>query len=332
MLTMEQFKPAIRLATIKDADKICSLFNKVSPKLKRNVDFWIWINRLLSQEKSIVAVAEYNDEIIGHYAIIPQEVLIEGEKFRVGFGIHAVLLEEKSRLVSIFEITSLAYRTAKELGLKFIYGFPNVSYRLIQEKIERWEKIQLFNAYETNINEYSIETNINEYIIEKIEDSYHSMFDIAKILENVSIKSNCSFSKTLTYYQYRYINHPHKLYDNYFIKDLFGNKACVFLKKHQAGDTIKGHLVDFIKEDNFKSENIIDIVALIFKNEGVDQLSFWPINIEIEKHLKNRGVAAEGFDTFFGLKFLDKDFKNSYREKLLNFNSWCLMMGDSDAF
>lgn len=329
---MVQFKPTIRLATSEDADKICALFNKVSPVYERGIAFWIWINRLLSQEKSIVAVAEFEGVLIGHYAIIPRKIIIEDCSFNVGFGIHAVIEPDKSGLVSIFEISNLAYKSAKELGLKFVYGFPNKNYRLIQEKIERWEKVGLFNAYEINIDNYSIEVNIDLLTIVKVNSSSDSLFEISKILDKMTFQTKCHIDKNLIYYQNRYLHHPYSLYSCYIIKDLSGKKACVFLKKFKGDNENKGHLIDFVKEEKFEIKNLLDVTVAILKNEGVDLLSFWPIDIEIKQILEYKKLTPTGFDTFFGIKFLDKDFKNKYSDLLLDFDNWGLMMGESDAF
>jgi hypothetical protein len=329
---MVQFKPTIRLATSEDAEKICDLFNRVSPAYERGVDFWLWINRLLSQEKSIIAVAEIEEVVIGHYAIIPQEIVVEDLSFNVGFGIQAVIDPAKSGLVSIFEITNLAYKRAKEVGLKFIYGFPNKNYRLIQEKIERWEKVELFNAYEISINNYPIKDEIDLNTIIKINNPNDFLFEISKILDKMTLETKWHIDKNLIYYKNRYFHHPHSPYSSYILKDLSGNKACIYLKRFTEGNTKKGHLIDFIKEDEFAIENLLDVTVTIFKKEGVDLLSLWPVDKEIKQILENKKLTAIGFDTFFAIKFLDKDFNNRYRDLLLNFDNWRLLMGDSDAF
>jgi hypothetical protein len=56
---------------------------------------------------------------------------------------------------------------------------------------------------------------------------------------------------------------------------------------------------------------------------------FWPYNTEISKFLKDYGFVEEGFDTYFGVKILDKSIDYSL---ILDFKDWHLSMGDSDAF
>ena len=116
-----------------DAKQIFGLFQKYT-KYKRDASFWTWMNRILSD--SIVVVAEEEGNIIGHYAILPRTcVLNNGLELKAGLGVHAFVAPDRRNEISIFSISSLAYKLAKEKGIDFVYGFPNQNYRLIQEKI-----------------------------------------------------------------------------------------------------------------------------------------------------------------------------------------------------
>ncbi|WP_405208886.1 hypothetical protein [Aquimarina sp. LLG6339-5] len=330
---MERFKPIIRLATAFDAENICALFNRVSPEYDRGTDFWLWINRFIGKDNSIVVIVEFQEQVVGHYAIIPGDVVLDDKKYQVGFGIHAVIESEVNNLVSIFEVTNLAYKKAKELGFKFIYGFPNENYRLIQQKIERWHQIGLFNANEIDINKYLVKSDVDKYQVEKLTDSNDSILSLAKTFDTkVNSNTKCYFEKSFLYYVNRYIKHPHKLYDSFLIKDKEGNSTIIFLKKFKDKKLLKGHIIDFIRQEKFSSEKIIDISVHILKQEKVNLLSFWHVDKEIKQIFENRGLEPKGFNTFFGLKFLDKDFKKAHQDLLLDFDNWTLMMGDSDAF
>ena len=137
----------IREYTTEDRVKICSLLTR-NTVYQRDPQFWCWINQCLGSMPPIIVVAEINSDVIGHYAIIPHPMMVGGKIITVGFGIHALIDSKFRKEVSIFDITTLAYKLAKERGLKLIYGFPNQEYRLIQEKIERWQKVSFFNSIE----------------------------------------------------------------------------------------------------------------------------------------------------------------------------------------
>tara|TARA_B110000003_G_scaffold274270_1_gene313871 strand:- start:477 stop:1472 length:996 start_codon:yes stop_codon:yes gene_type:complete len=331
---MEQSKLTIRVASSVDAEKICLLFKRVAPEHERGIDFWVWINRMLSEEDSIIAVAEYEGEIIGHYAIIPQKIIISEAEYNTGLGIHAIIQEDKNDLVSIYEISNLAYREAKRIGLKFIYGFPNKNYRLIQEKIERWKIISLFRAYETDISNYKLNFKLNSFIINKLNKTFESFYELSKLIDTNISNTSVNFKKSLNYYVNRYLNHPQGLYNSYKVIDIFGNKACLFLKEYQDTSTgiKKGHLIDFIKEEEFDVKALLDIAVLILKERKIGMISFWPMNKRIKEIFNAIKVEPCGFETFLGVKFLNKEFEKEHKEELLNIENWTLNMGDSDAF
>ena len=334
MLIMEPSKLILRLASSNDAEKICLLFKKVAPEYDRKINFWVWINRMLSDCNSVISIAEYNGDIIGHYAIIPQKVIINDLEYTSGLGVHAVIQNGRNDLVSIYEISNLAYKEAKRLGFKFIYGFPNKNYRLIQEKIERWKPVDLFKSYEFDINDYKLDKTIEVFKISRLDNSSSSFFEIARTIDNSFLNSSIHIKKGLNYYCNRYINHPHSLYESYMVTDQSGNKANLFLKTFEDihTGTIKGHLIDFTKQKGFSTKNILDVSISILKERNVNRMSFWPINIEIKNIFKMLKIEAFGFETFFGIKFLDKVFEKEFKEELLEIDNWTLHMGDSDAF
>lgn len=334
MLTMEQSKLTLRLASSIDAEKICLLFKKVIPEYDRQINFWIWINRMLSDSSSIVAIAEYNGDIIGHYAVIPQKIIVSDTEYDIGLGLHALILSDQNDLVSIYEISNFAYKEAKRLGLQFIYGFPNKNYRLIQEKIERWKRVELFKSYETEIDNYTCDYKSDAIKSKKLDATFESFHEVSKVLEKSHSDSMFSFKKSLNYYCNRYLNHPHNLYEVFVVTDNSGNKACLVLKIYNDITTglIKGHLIDFIKPKEFKTKNLLDISVLLMKDRNVNILSLWPINKDIKDVFSTMEIDACGFDTFFGIKFLNKNFEGENKEELLNFENWTLHMGDSDAF
>ena len=75
-----------------DVQNIVTLLNRT--KYHRDTVFWVWLNRLLPEEESIIHVAENNGQIIGHYAAIPQTINYKGQKIKAALGLHAYVAEE----------------------------------------------------------------------------------------------------------------------------------------------------------------------------------------------------------------------------------------------
>jgi hypothetical protein len=305
-----------------DAEKIYSLFQQYTA-YQRDDAFWIWINRLLTQ--SIISVAEFNGDIVGHYAILPRTCKLKnGTLMHTGLGIHAFVDPQHRDKVSIFSISSIAYNLAKESGIQFIYGFPNKNYRLIQEKIERWNKVALFNALVKKPAKFDSPLKFNWKKIEKYD--YFDLFNLNELFEKNELKYN-SFSSCLDYWYKRYFYHPQNLYEIWKIDHDNLIAGFIVTKLFEIDGLIRLHVIDFQLSGDFK---LIDFLPDIeSKFSSATEMVFWPFNIELAESLRYYGFVEEGFDTYFGIKILDKSIDDSL---ILDFRGWHLTMGDSDAF
>lgn len=312
----------IRPYQCRDAKGIFNLFQEYTP-YKRDEAFWVWINRILAH--SIISVAELNGHIVGHYAILPRTCRLKnGSLLRSGLGIHAFVEPKHRDKVHIFLISSLAYKLAKDSGIQFIYGFPNVHYRLIQEKIERWKKVELFNALVKTPNQISSSLKFNWIKIN--ERDYMDLLALNELFENDELRYN-GFVSGLDFWYKRYFYHPHNLYEVW--KIVKNGLTCGFLvsKLFEAEGFIRLHIVDFVFSDTYELTDFLPDIENTFTT--IKELVFWPFNVEISKSLKNYGFVEKGFDTYFGIKILDESIDESL---ILDFKDWHLSMGDSDAF
>ncbi len=325
---MEPSNVHIRLADITDAGRINDLLQRAAPQYVRDDAFWIWIHRLLGCAPSIITVAIVGDKIVGHYAIIPMEVMIDGNVYPAGLGIHA-LVDKQCKGVSIIDISRLAYDEARKRGMKFIYGFPNKNYRLIQERIERWKKVALFNSYEI-----ATEPGIDfptDFSWESVADNfdYDLFFALGQLLESGIKNEHYRIKKDILYYYFRYIHHPQNLYLTFFLFRKNTIVGCLFLKKFVSENEItRLHLVDFLRTADLSYGHILQFCKFYASRIEADTISIWPVNIEFRNELQKQGFEPVGFDTFFGIKVLDSDI---IKHDIYNFENWELMMGDSDA-
>lgn len=310
-----------------DAEKICKLLTNHTP-YRRDIDFWIWINRLIGNRDSIISVATNKDEIVGHYAIVPMSVLTSNSnKLNAGLGIHALINPEYRNQVSIFSISALAYQMATNRGIDFIYGFPNKSYRLIQQKIERWEKVSIFNAYVKRLSKTKQELFFKWVPFDK-EDPQN----IGRLnnLLDLTLSKSIRVKKPLWYYLTRYLNHPHKLYSCFLIQRNNIDFGFIVTKIYKSDTVNCAHIVDYIVNDTDLFELVLTDFENYFSNFA-DLSTQWPVSSDFERSLLKLSYEQNGFDTFFGIKFLSERGL-SYKTELLEVKNWELMMGDSDAF
>jgi hypothetical protein len=320
-INIREYKP-------QDAEKIYSLASKHT-SFKRDAAFWVWINRLLSEEESIISVAELNNQIIGHYAIIPRICSIRGNRYKAGVAIHAIVDPDFRTSVSIFHITSHLYHKAKEKNIDFIFGFPNENNRLIQQRIEGWKKISLFNALEKEA--VVVEHSKTVFSWESFDkENFDNLFILNELSEKYRANDNIFLLKPLTFLINRYLNHPQNPYQVWLLKDQNEYIGSVVTKLFKLNSEKRVHIIDFILSPSYSFENLIDDFEKIF-SESVDKYVLWPYSNFFKHSLIDMNYTATGFDTFFGVKFLN-DISKEEAEFIVNFNNWNLPMGDSDAF
>ena len=170
----------------------------------------------------------------------------------------------------------------------------------------------------------------SEYTLIHCTGSYTDLFQLDELITNQNKDSSFYIVKNLVYYKNRYLEHPQQLYQCYLIQKKDDLVGFVVFKEFKDHSIKKGHLIDFVKLSTLTHTELINITFDYFK-DNVDVVSFWPINKSFKDALDNIEYPQEGFDTFFAIKFLDKEFRKSHNS-LLEFDSWELMMGDSDAF
>lgn len=319
----------IRLYELSDGEKICALFQKNTTYI-RDTKFWIWINRVLNKE-SIVAVAEDNGSILAHYAVIPRQVTIGNIVLNSGIGIHAVVDKNVRDELSIFNVSSYVYEEAKRRGIDFIYGFPNSNYRLIQEKIERWIKVSLFNAYECR------SLNINLTSFEKIRlqtvdlNDFSNLYILNDVIEDYHSHSMINLELSADYWLRRYALHPQNPYE-ILVVECYGGIGFFVTKKYEKNSVKYLHIIDFVY-NNLAIPYLKTMLVCVlrkYKNEA-DIYSVWKGDSIFESIIKDMGFIQTGFDTFMGIKILSER-AHSLKDKLSDFSDWRLVMGDSDAF
>ena len=245
-------------------------------------------------------------------------------------GIHTVLAPEFRDSGYILDLRNLMNDMAKDQDICLIYGFPNKNARPVVEKVEKYQRVSLFNAYELESAKVPVFQN-PQIEIKKVEDfDYFHIFQLSELLES-SPHTKVALEKTVNYYLTRYVYHPHKLYDIYRIS--YGDQIGYLFGKFfgKEGRTYF-HIVDYIFGKDGINKDILDSILSCFK-ERCDMFSFWKGYMNFESLLQEAGFEQTGFDTCLDVKFLDQEKLSScQKETILDFKNWSLVMGDSDAF
>lgn len=311
-----------------DAEKISLLFDRHTT-YQRDSEFWLWINRIWPESPSIVAVAEQDGEIAGHYAILPISIDHRGESIRCGLGIHAFIAPEHRGKVPIFHISKKCYELAKNAGIQMVWGFPNEKYRMIQEKVEGWVRVEEFNAW---IKLTGRETQPDLTLKTLCQDNPEELRQLNDFLENNPMPCSFGMKPCLRLWLNRFVHHPQNHYDFHFAMRGDEIIAALVTKIHVdiASGSRLGHLIDYSFTDISHSARVVTLLEHHFRDQ-VDRLCFWPGNPALRSALEESGFAPDGFSTFFGIKILDPQLR-SITQDLTDPANWNLTMAMSDVF
>ncbi len=316
-----------------DSFGIAQLLSKLP--YKRDTAYWTWMYRLLNAIDPVISLAvvkeNAGERVVGYTAAAVKTVLFNGESFLCAQGMHAFVDPEFRKYeYIIYEINSNMHRYCIARGIKCIFGFPNAAARAYIQHMHEVAPIGFFKAME-----YSYNTAFTKSTDVLLEENKLDVFDALHritILKEENKGAPVHFNYSSQYYYFRYFANPENTYQVKWIIKNYAVAGVVFLKTYTNGNTTFGHLVEYIIHKQLVSyEEMVQLVITDFEGK-VNKLAFWPVEEEFKNCLTKLSFEAAGFDTMFTVRFLDEDFKEKCAQVLLDFNSWSLQMGDSDAF
>jgi hypothetical protein len=325
-MQIRAFQPA-------DAERISDLLTQHSP-YKRDAAFWIWLNRTLPTRSSLVAVAESDGQVVGHYGILPFDLrLPDGTLAKAGHGVHAFVKPDFREQVSIFEITKLAYKLARDAGLVAVFGFPNVNYRLIQEKIERWRCVSLFKAWTKQSNGSS--DSASGVRLESADFTDKSQLQLATNLWEIMDVSSLHIAITgqARWWMIRYVLHPQRPYSFYWYVRQGMRRGLIVAKLFIGTEETRAHIIDYVLTDGETPDDMLRAFEFELSTRAT-RFVHWPVEPTFVKALQNLGYQPDGFETYFGLRRLETSptLSNPVSDPMLETSAWRLPMGLSDAF
>ena len=315
-----------------DAEKIARLFTLHTP-YRRDAAFWVWLNRTLPARPSLVAVAEMAGDIVGHYAIVPLDLRRpDGRIVAAGLGVHAFVSPTARREVSIFQVSALAYRLAREAGLEFIFGFPNANYRVVQEKIERWRGVGFFKAWtKSAVTGPTSLARARLGLADFSDDAeLHSAMRLWERLD--AAPGGLRVVGQSRWWMLRYVTHPQQPYSIWWVLVDGEKHGLVVAKKFTGDGERRAHLIDYALSAEVTLADLLGAFETTFFHE-VDRFVHWPVEPAFELALRAGHYAADGFETYFGVRRIaaGEPASGAVADEL-DFSSWRLPMGLSDAF
>lgn len=346
-----------------DEKGIVELFNEVY-ETSREVNYWKWQFMDSPIGKPIIIVAEEDSKIIGHCALIPNLININGEEVLVGESIDTMISKDYRGQGLYKKMSIKSYEVGKLEGMKMRIGFPTKElYKgLFSEEIDAKfvTEVPLFiNIYRMDnflvrivrlkllakilsvpilliskfiYKEKKIKIK-NDYIIKEVQE-FTEEFDL--LWDKIKDESTIMKSRSSKFLNWRIANHPefvYKIFAAYLNNELVGYNIIKTEKRKIKNnvDLNVGTIVDIIGINEevvgalyFKSKEY-------FKSIKIDFVVSWASETMKYRQLL---IYLGFYKTKHGLPFVVKDLSNNQdlNEYISEEKNWYLMPIESDIY
>lgn len=306
-----------------DEFKILKLFKDVFYK-EMQLEYWKW--RYKKSKQMYINLMWDDEKLVGHYALFPIDVILNGKITKTGFSMTTMTLKEYSGL-GIFSTLAKNLYLDSFNDLNIIWGFPNNNSLHGFVKNLNWIHICDINMLVKDISSEDRDAQYDNKYINEIKEFSSEYNDL-----NLKVASKYNFivNRNEDYLNWRFVQNPVNKYHileykrenilkGYCVYKLYKNKESYFI------DT-----VDILAVDKYIFSELILKVILEAKKRQIKYVNIWMEDEELKNLLYDVGFIDSGNVTHFGM------CKNNEMKCLKNINSdlrkYYLTMSDSDVF
>lgn len=311
-----------------DEHKILTLFKEVFSR-EMSLAFWRWRFVKTPFGEPIIKLMFDSDKLIGHYAVVPVDIQIQGKLLKAVFSMTTMTHADYSGRGIFSYLAEEAYQLCQRKGFHLVYGFPNEnSYYGFTRKLG-WIGLGKVTFLEKKLEKETL----GQLNIKNIQRVTYFDTRINSLWEKIKQDYSIIVPRTKEFLAWRFVENPDTDYKKYIIvgdnREILG---YVILKIYAKGNKVEGHIVDMLSID---SRDIV--VGLLrasyqcFTNNGVESLTCWvPGDCLYNEVLQEEGFMESESNTYFGARVFDQDDK--LLKKIGDINNWFLTMGDTDVF
>lgn len=295
-----------------------------------NERFWQWINRESPQGETIVELALVDDQVVGHYAVLPKRFNMDGTIVNVGQAIHAVVHPQFRGLVILQGLLQRIIQRCRDARLPMLYAFPNEQIWLVYAKLFQWRLLGDLVALERPLSDRDLDESEAPAISRCDEVNFDERYLALDCSE--TLRGKTYLMKDPAYLNWRYARHPtvhYQLLEAHTTAR--GLAGYAVLKRYEKRGRVYGHLVDFgLRSTSLALFPVLIAKALsVFRRQQVEVASCWLSEYSpCFETAREMGFQAAGFSTRLAYRLIDPSFEPTVR----GLEQWHPVMGDSDAF
>lgn len=311
----------IRMYQEGDETAILNLFGLAFGK-KMSLDYWKWrYKQNPFGVEPMVCLMFDNDELIGHYAVFPVEMIIDSKIQLSAFSM-TTMTHPDHQGKGIFKTLAqhLYEYIYTKFGINLIWGFPNLNSHYGFVKNLNWKDVGL-------LSNLKLETFV------KIRESWNfefEKFDDFTISSsgNFDISNQIRINKSKEYLNWRYFSNPDNQY--FGIRHRYNHNFFIVYKYFRFYDKLEIDIVEIeFGNNHLLLTELIECVVKVSFDDGkqISGMNLW-CNIHSNNYILFEKI---GFKPSLPLTYLGCRDIHSINTNY-SLNNWFISMGDSDVY
>lgn len=309
-----------------DEIKVLSLFKEVFHK-EMPMDYWQWRFMQNPIRKTFIKLMWHDDKLVGHYAVCPVYLLVDGEQTLTGLSMTTMTHPDYNGKGIFSKLANSLYADAVKLNtLNAVWGFPNINSHAGFIKNLGWTDLPVIPNFSLPITEQRYLKSTNSQF--GITQSFTQKHELAYKLLSQNFAVNVL--KDSSYLNWRYINNPT---NNYTIFEFDDQSLAYFAITKMYENNLNQKeidIVEFVVPDDYGI--ILDFLAFVlnyYQPSKIRKVNLWlPLYDKRHLILEKLGFQNSLPITYMGLRCFNAKQEN----KLLNCKNWFFSMGDSDVY
>lgn len=336
-----------------DEEKIIPLLQRVFTRGQFDLELWNWqYKQNPSGFFNNIWMMIDNDEVVGHYAIIPQRMIISGRQCLGAQSLQTATHESYRRRGIFKKLAEKTYQQAKERGILIIYGFAvEASYYGFVKYLE-WKYFFALPQMITilNIDEFFEDAKTSKFLfklrarfkrkrkeigesplkieqVSRFDEEYESFWNQnRKHFEVITVRDSA-------YLNWRFVDRPYRTYENFICRDKKGDVGGYVVLRTKIKEK-KGFILDLLAKNDAISEDLINWVITYYKSRNINAVytNLSRDNI-YSKQFKKCGFMDWGAPSFANQLIARINIENSLTSIFHNIDGakWFITPGDSDT-
>ncbi len=317
-----------RSARVEDAPAIIAFLRECN--YDSDERFWRWINWECPHGETMIEVATAGDRVVGHYAVLPRHLNVNGAAVKAGQAIHAAVHPEFRGLAILIGLMRRIVQRCRQEHIPFLFAFPNDRIWLVYLRLLEWQPIGDVVALEYPLGDCRGDVDDSASIVLHDRPDFDERYQ--HIAERDGFRKKTSVMKDRAYLDWRYARHPNARYQLLEARVANGHLGgYLVLKYYEKAGVHYGHIVDLglNRDSPTIFPRLVSRALKVFQARHVDIASCWMVDgTPYAGPLREIGFRQTGFATHMAYRLIDPDFgRPAFR-----LDDWCVVMGDSDAF